>query len=201
MSGHDQMGDPSRPIERDVAERLRTDLLRFFVRRAGDDRLAEDLAQEALLHVVRGLPRYRGAATLGTWARRIALNVWRDHVRHRKGERGRVDVSVDALLDALEPALPAPTPEAAHDRRTTRACLIEATRALPLAARRMLLLHDFGEMPLEQAAAALGCSPATAKVRLHRARRRLGEHCRSDCVCEPGSDGTSSCTPKARRRE
>jgi hypothetical protein len=54
-------------------------------------------------------------------------------------------------------------------------------------------------MPLEQIAAALGCSTATARVRLHRARRRLSEVCRADCACEPATDGPPVCTPKTPR--
>ena len=188
-------------LDEQAAERLRADLVAFLARRTGDPVLAQDLAQETFVHVLRGLPRFRGAAALRTWARRIALNVWRDHVRHRganpAGRAAQGDqFSVGALLDSLGPAAPVPRAEDVHDRRATHACLLDAVNKLPVAARRLMLLHDFGEMPLEQAAALLGCSVATAKVRLHRARRRVAETCRKVCVSEVGPEGTTLCTPK-----
>jgi RNA polymerase sigma-70 factor (ECF subfamily) len=197
---------PTRPsntalLDGKAAERLRADLVGLLARRTGDPVLAQDLAQETMLRVLRGLPRFRGAATLRTWARRIALNVWRDNLRDRaanpavRAAQGD-QFSVDALLDSLGPAAPVPRVEDVRDRRATHACLLDAVRKLPLAARRLILLHDFGEMPLDQAAALLGCSAATAKVRLHRARRRVAETCRTECVVEAGLDGTTLCTPK-----
>lgn len=185
----------ARQLDAQAAARLRAVLVRCLVRRTHDSALAEDLAQEALVHVLRGLPRYRGAATLDTWARRIGLNVWRDHLRRTAARPA--ELSVPALLDALGP-FAAPGPEDAHDRRVTHDCLLEAAREIPLAARRVLL-DDFGEMSLERVAAALGCSVGTAKVRLHRARRRLAEVCRANCACEPGTGGTPLCTPKRRK--
>ena len=191
-------------LDEQTAERLRADLVGVLARRTGDPVLAQDLAQEALLHVLRGLPRFRGAAALRTWARRIAINVWRDHVRDRatspaaRAAQGD-EFSVAALLDALGPTALAPPAEEVHDRRTTHDCLLDAVRTLPLAARRLILLHDFGEMPIEQAAAVLGSSVGTAKVRLHRARRRVAEICRAECMSEIGLDGTTLCTPKRPR--
>ncbi len=191
----DREPSPTPGLDDEAAAHLRRDLVRFLGRRVADAALAEDLAQEALIHVLRGLPGHRGTAALGTWARRIALNVWRDHLRRAAARPA--SSSVLALLDALGPGAP-PGPEAVHDRRATHDCLLEATRRLPLAARRVLLLHDFGEMPLAEAATALGCSPGAAKVRLHRARRLLAALCRADCACERGMDGPL-CTPKPRR--
>jgi RNA polymerase sigma-70 factor (ECF subfamily) len=90
--------------------------------------------------------------------------------------------------------------EVAHDQQVTHECLLDATRKVPPGPRRVLLLHDFGDMALEQIAAALGCSTATARVRLHRARRRLSEVCRADCAGESAADGTPVCTPKKPQR-
>ena len=70
-------------LEDATAARLRAELVRYLARRAGNPALAEDLAQEAMLHIVEGLPDFRGSAELRTWARRVALNVWRDHLRRR----------------------------------------------------------------------------------------------------------------------
>jgi RNA polymerase sigma-70 factor (ECF subfamily) len=203
MAKHPNPPESAVVLDGKAAERLRADLVAFLARRTGDPVLAQDLAQETLVHVLRGLPRFRGAAALRTWARRIALNVWRDHLRDRTAspvERATQgdQFSVDALLDSLGPTAPALRAEDVHDRRATHDCLLDAVRKLPLAARRLILLHDFGEMPLEQAAAVLGCSVGTAKVRLHRARRRLAETCRAVCVSEVGLDGTTLCTPKRR---
>ena len=189
-----------RGLDGETAARLRTDLVGYLKRRTGDRPLAEDLAQEAMLRVVRGLPAFHGTAELRTWARRVALNVWRDYLRRRatspaeraaSGDR----FSVGALLDAIGPAPPAQPPEDAYDRQVTHDCLIAAARRLPLAEREIVLLHDLGAIPLAQAAASLGCSVATAKVRLHRGRRRLAQFCRTECTSEIGPDGTTLCTP------
>jgi RNA polymerase sigma-70 factor (ECF subfamily) len=186
--------------------RLRNDLVRFLTRRTGGDAaLAEDLAQESLVHVLRALPQFRGGATLHTWARRIAVNVWRDHMRRQAAspvERAAAGeaFSVAALLDALAPGKPAPDPELTPDQKATHSCLLEAVRQLPLDRRRVVLLHDFAEMPLDEVAKALDCSVNAAKVRLHRARRQLAEICRAECECDSGPAGTLLCSPKVSSR-
>jgi RNA polymerase sigma-70 factor (ECF subfamily) len=180
-------------------ERLRVELIGYLMRRARDRTLAEDLAQEALVHVVQGLPKFRGAAALRTWARRIAQNVWRDHLRRRAASPAQRAAdgdpfSVSALLDSIGPA-PALLPDHAYDRQVTHDCLIAAARRLPVAERSIILLHDLGAVPLERAAASLGCSVGAAKVRLHRARRRLAALCQAECMSESGPDGTTLCSP------
>ena len=176
-------------------------MVRWLASRAGSPAVADDLAQEAFVHLLRGLPSYRGAAALTTWARRIALNVWRDHLRRATARpEGHVAGSVFALLDTLQPPLHADRVDIAHDQWVTHECLLDATRRLSRGPRRVLLLHDFGDMPLEEVATALGCSTATARVRLHRARKRLSEVCRADCACEAATDGTLVCAPKGSTR-
>jgi RNA polymerase sigma-70 factor, ECF subfamily len=201
MSTRPRKPGPGVGLDAGAAADLRKELVRWLGRRTGDAVLADDLAQEAFVHLLRGLPRYRGTAALTTWARRIAENVWRDHLRSTAARpEGHAAVSVSALLDALEPPVQPDRVEVAHDQRVTHECLLDATRQVPPGPRRVLLLHDFGDMPLEQIAAALGCSTATARVRLHRARRRLSEVCRAECACEPATDGTPVCAPKKPQR-
>ena len=188
-------------LDAQVLQQVREDLIRFLRRRtSGDAALAEDLAQESLVHILRGYPQFRGMAALRTWARRIAANVWRDHLRRLAAspvERAAADdaFSVTAILDALAPERTAPGPELAPDRVATHNCLLGAVRQLPLNQRRIVLLHDFGDMPLDEVARVLECSPGTAKVRLHRARHRVAEICRAECVPEVGLDGRTVCTP------
>src|SRR5512135_3503846 len=107
---------PSR-LDAGVLQQLREDLARFLRRRtSGDAALAEDLAQESLVHVLRGYPQFRRTAALRTWARRIAANVWRDHMRRLASspvERAATGdaFSVVAILDALIPDRTVPGPK------------------------------------------------------------------------------------------
>jgi RNA polymerase sigma-70 factor (ECF subfamily) len=182
-------------LDPETAERLRVDVESYLAWRSGDPDLAEDLAQQTLLNVIRGLPEFRGDAELRTWARRVASNVWHDHLRRRGRAVAKDAVSVLELLDALDPSEPSDV-EQSHDRRTSRECLNEAARQLSEDARRIVVLRDFAGLSLEQIAAEFGCSVGAAKVRLHRARRKLGEICRDVCVREVGRDGEVICTPK-----
>src|SRR5687768_15158441 len=43
-----------------------------------------DATQEALIAIVRGLPRFDGRAAFGTWAYRIATNACLDELRRRR---------------------------------------------------------------------------------------------------------------------
>lgn len=68
---------PSPRLDAEVAASLRKELIRWLARYTSDAALADDLAQETFVHLLHGLPRYRGAAALTTWARRIAVNAGR----------------------------------------------------------------------------------------------------------------------------
>ena len=45
---------------------------------------ADDACQEALIKIVRSLPRFDGRSTFATWAYRIATNASLDELRRRK---------------------------------------------------------------------------------------------------------------------
>ena len=107
---------PAAALDEARAEALRAELRRSLHAQTADATLAEDLAQDAMVHVLRGLSRFEGKANLSTWARRIALNVWRDHLRRRKASpveraaKGEA-FSVLAVLDSMGPLAPGPEPE------------------------------------------------------------------------------------------
>ena len=50
----------------------------------GNDADAADATQEALLAVVRGLPRFDGRSRFSTWVYRIATNAALDELRRRQ---------------------------------------------------------------------------------------------------------------------
>jgi RNA polymerase sigma-70 factor (ECF subfamily) len=186
------------PLNDEQARLLRGELLGFLAHRAGDPVLAEDLTQEALARVVAGLSEFRGDSALSTWARRIAYNVWHDHLRRQRAKpaergAGNEELWVTAVLDSLDPS----TPEAARDRQTTRECLLDAVKHLPLGERSVVLLHDLGDVPLDQVAATLGCTVGAARQRLHRGRQRLAGICRSECSHDTADDGSALCSRKA----
>jgi RNA polymerase sigma-70 factor (ECF subfamily) len=70
-------------------KRYRRRLYGFFLGLSGDPSVADDLTQETLLKVVNtknsGEGRYQpGQGAFANWLFRIALNVWRDHLRRQK---------------------------------------------------------------------------------------------------------------------
>ncbi|MYJ36137.1 MAG: sigma-70 family RNA polymerase sigma factor, partial [Acidimicrobiaceae bacterium] len=67
--------------------RLHHDRIHAICRRlAGNDADGQDATQEALIAIVRGLPRFHGKAKFSTWAYRVATNAALDELR-RRGRR------------------------------------------------------------------------------------------------------------------
>lgn len=142
----------------------------FLLRSVGDRRTAEDLLQEAFLRVFARRGGYRPTAAFRTWLLTIARNVLID--RFRKA-RGRPDVS-DAEALATVPAPDASPLERAEAQKLAER-LEAAVRQLPPFQRDVLLLSRFAGLSHEEVARVTGGSPATVRVTLHRALRRLRE--------------------------
>ena len=147
------------------------DLQRFVARRVRDRERAADLTAEVFLAAIDSAHRYRPRrGTPKAWlygiARIVVANDRRWQGRQRAGEerlRGSTLLAEDdaARMDARLDA-------AARSRQ-----LYAAMDRLPEAERAVLELVALDELSVAEAAAAAGVRPVTARVRLHRARRKL----------------------------
>ena len=140
-------------------------------RLTGDEEDARDVVQESYLRAFRGLKRFRGDAQFTTWLYRITANCASTHLgrraRHRHDEL--IDDAPLADLDASH------DPQAQVESNATRERLTVALRELPPRLRAVVVLRDVYDLPHEAIAAELGISESAAKVRLHRARKKLRE--------------------------
>jgi RNA polymerase sigma-70 factor (ECF subfamily) len=161
---------------RRLLERLSRPIYRFgrgFCRNSED---AEDVMQEVLASLARTLPRFRGDASLTTWAYAVARNAC---IRHRHRYRREV-TSLDersssrdgegigsGLVDR------AADPERDLLRRELDGALRIALATLPAAEREAVLLRDVEGLTLPDVARVLGIGERTAKSRVHRGREGL----------------------------
>lgn len=147
-----------------------------FLRNEAD---AEDVTQEAFLKAFRNLPSFRGDAKFGTWLISIALNEARSRIRRRDAVKME---SLDGPEDEEGHVSPAQLtdwkeiPSEALERKEIRHLLHKAVTALPLIYREVFQLRDIEQMSVNEAAAALGITISSVKVRLHRARMMLQKH-------------------------
>jgi RNA polymerase sigma-70 factor (ECF subfamily) len=138
-------------------------------RLTGDEDDARDVVQEAYLRAYRGLRRFRGDAQFSTWMYRITANCATTFLGKRS--RNRHDELTDDLVG--EEVAAGAGPEATVESAATRDRLQQALRRLPPKLRAVVVLRDIYDLPHESIASELGISESAAKVRLHRARRKL----------------------------
>ena len=152
-----------------LVRRTYVDTYTLAHRLTGDDEDARDVIQETYLRAYRGLRRFRGDAQFTTWLYRITANCASTHLGRRARHRH----------EELHDDLPVDDPRPGHDPvgRAEHGALRErvnvALRTLPPRLRAVIVLRDIYDLPHEAIAAELGISESAAKVRLHRARRKL----------------------------
>jgi RNA polymerase sigma-70 factor (ECF subfamily) len=76
-------------------------------------------------------------------------------------------------------------------------CVQDYLVRLPDDYRVAIFLHDVYGLSNPEIARLLGCSLATAKIRVHRARRRLREALASACAFELDERGVLVCEPRS----
>ena len=140
----------------------------------GED--VEAAAQDVLVRVLRGLPRFTGRGSLGGWVASIAVNLCRDRLRRRRlvpfvSLDGGRDDDTPGPLDVLPSAAPDPEREAMARQAVDR--VRREAAALPRRQREAFALRFFVGLELETIAAALAVDVGTVKTHLHRAVRRV----------------------------
>ncbi|MGH9157021.1 MAG: sigma-70 family RNA polymerase sigma factor [Acidimicrobiales bacterium] len=152
------------PDWEEVATRYGRFLYTVAYRLTGDHDDAQDLAQEVLLRVRRGLETYRPGSMEG-WLSRITTNVFLDEVRRRRRR------PLDALPDDPDRVLP-PVPSA--DQMLADQTLPDDVQAaiatLPDAFRVAVVLCDVAGLAYDEIAEAAGVPLGTVRSRIHRGR-------------------------------
>ena len=134
-------------------------------RLAGNAADAQDLVQEALVRVRRGLERYEPGSLEG-WLARIVTNVFLDEVRRRRRR------PADALPDDPERVLPT-TPGADEASEELSEEIQRALTEIPEDFRVPVVLCDVADQSYEQIAETLSIPVGTVRSRIHRGRRML----------------------------
>jgi RNA polymerase sigma-70 factor (ECF subfamily) len=150
-----------------LVRRHHAPLLAHLYRLVGDRTLAEDLAQETLLRLVREAHAYRYPRPFAPWLYTIARNLARNH--WQSAYHRRVAVGADPAAARVG----APDPAAWLERAEQREGLRAALAALSFEQREVLSLRYGEELPVAEAAARLGLPAGTVKSRTFAALRRL----------------------------
>lgn len=130
-------------------------LVRYLVRGDGD---ADDLAQEALVAIVRGLPTHRSEGSFNAWADRVAVRSTFAGLRKARRARAQLDGAADL---ASVPHPDGPPDEYAQRRSTAR--LLDQ---IPDEQRHVLVLHHVLGMSVPQIAEELAAPFETVRSRL-----------------------------------
>lgn len=180
-----------KPSFEQIAQELSPALLRYLQRYVGNPTVAEDLLQESLIRIARGLPAFEGKANVKTWAFTIATHVGADYFRAPERRQQMVEVDEAAAVSDPDPAI---------DERIVinemNHCVRQVIESLPTDFRAALVLHDLEELSAEETARICGCSLATAKMRIHRARLRLREALDQQCEFYRDADDVLRCDRK-----
>jgi len=160
-----------------LLERHQAQIYRYGMKMCGDPADAQDVLQETLLAMARGVRDFRGASSISTWLYTIARSFCIKKRRRRKfapAEERSLDTEV--ATDASRLAAPTETPEEALAGKEIEQALARALAALEPMYREVLVLRDMEGLTAPEVAEVLGLSVQAVKSRLHRARLAVRAH-------------------------
>ena len=152
-----------------LVERYAQRIFHLALGMLGNETHAQDITQDVLLKVWKGLGGYSGLASLSTWIYTIARNTCLTELKKRSN---RTTISLhepnfEAGLDA-EPAFQSRDPDAGAGLDV--GALLEQ---IPDKYRQVLTLFYLEQKSYEEVAALLGLPLGTVKTFLYRAKREL----------------------------
>ena len=159
-----QQGD--RNAQKQLYNLLAPKMMALCLRYMGNREDAEDVLQEGFITLFTKLDSYQGAGSFEGWARRIFVNTALMHLR-------RTDAL--GLSDDITEARSLFTEEATPLQKMGYKELMQLVAALPPDARTVFNMYVIEGYSHREIAQELGCTEATSRSKLQRARIRLQE--------------------------
>jgi RNA polymerase sigma-70 factor, ECF subfamily len=153
----------------ELVRRTFVDAFTLARRLTGNEEDARDVVQDAYLRAWKGIGKFRGDAAFSTWLYRITANAASSNVQRRRRHR------VEPFADDFEPVDDRAERVVSQGAESAEALdrISNALDDLPAKLRGVVVLKDVYGLSHEAIAEELGISVSAAKVRLHRARRKL----------------------------
>ena len=153
----------------------------FLCRMLGNEEDANDLAQETFVRVFRARESYRPEQRFIPWLLTIAANLARNQLRWR-ARHPALSLDAESESTGLTAGDCLPSPLATPHQQTVTTERAEAVRAavqgLPDDLREAIVLCEWHEMAVIEAAVVLQTTPKAVEARLYRARKLLRERLR-----------------------
>ena len=124
---------------------------------------AEDLVQECFVKVFKQMKTFRAEATLGSWIKRIAINLSISHLRKQRNFRWE-EINDDQFISEEDNGS-----ESIFDVTQIHA----AIKTLPVGCRTVFTLVAIEGYPHKEVAYELGISESTSKTQYRRAKLLL----------------------------
>jgi len=187
----------------DVFGEYQRPIYNYLLRMTQNQTEAEDLTQETFIRIQRGLPTFRGEASLSTWLYRIATNVSLDYFRRSTTRQAKTALSLEETESGREWFVDemASPPEQLAAQSEMSGCVQTFIGRLPPSYRPVLVLPDLQGLKNREIADVLDCSLGTAKIRLHRARKKLRATLDAGCDFAHDERNVFVCEPKAEIEE
>ena len=179
-----RMGRGDRAAAASLVMRHQRGLLNFFYRYTNDALLAEDLAQETFLRMVRAAPSYEPRAAFGVWMYCIARNLCFNEIKARGLRRRPIE---------REAAVPGPEHEVSRAQLDAR--VRAAVRELPERQRLALVLRRFEGLSSSEVAEVMGTTVDAIDALMNRAAARL----RSSLMDLLDDDEAGRCDERGRK--
>ena len=166
----------------DLMERHAKPVFHFLCRMVGNEDDANDLAQETFVRVFKSRGSFRTNEKFSAWLFTIAANLARNHFRWRsrhpaislESENAETEQTLGSTLPADAPA---PNEQVLATERA--AAVRSAVRKLPEDLREAIVLCEWEERSMAEAATILETTPKAVESRLYRARGILRERLKS----------------------
>ncbi len=155
-----------------LVEQTHRDVYTLCLRILRDPNDAAEATQDVYLKVWRNLTGFRGDAAFETWLYRVATNTALSKYRGRKRRRTHETGVEEELLGKFAAT---GSVESAASARLDVKELERALRDLPEHYRDAVVMRDVYGLSIEEIAKRMKISETAAKVRVHRARKKLKE--------------------------
>ncbi len=148
----------------------------FIYNITNDLALTEDITQDAFIKAYNNIDSFRNETKISVWLTKIAYNLFIDYKRKKSSQWLSIDdeFMTTKFIDMKKSLSKEVEQKIMSECVQTKMLLIPENYRAPL----FLDIHGYNN---QEIANILGCSLENAKIRLHRARKKMKELLDKDC--------------------